>query len=427
MRVHVANETSMRFRMHRLCMNKFILIFLSKLIGFSSLIFYCLIFSNINASTIITFNDQDINSVVTAFTLLQQRQTDNPIAQKIVANTGPSLKNRALAVHQFNESLRKRQEEEDAIKEGLSPLKATETLSAKMLVRQKAQSLRHENERIAAEEENIKLQKQIAALAAKSALFSPEQKKSKNAEERAAVLAQQNAKLLEKEAERIEALSIIRSQMERAIGKENISLSANHNGLTPVKNAFSALTDEIGTLKNALKLAQEQLSSRSTQNKLQAQMEQAAEEELANALAEIRRLKRALRKAMTIQQIIEAQHKQELEDQHKILALEMQRALNQKQEIIQTLQHKLQLVEYCRNEELKLVELMNKANIQSACDPEQSFEKSDLKELCKIEIGFDIFSRNCEKASKDFLQEFQSLEEELKSLCSSGVQQTEPY
>ncbi|MCX7351864.1 MAG: hypothetical protein NTW22_01085, partial [Proteobacteria bacterium] len=78
-------------------MNKFILIFLSKLIGFSSLIFYCSMFSNINASTTITFNDQDVSSVVTAFTLLQQRQTDDPIAQEIVAKSAQTLKGKVAA------------------------------------------------------------------------------------------------------------------------------------------------------------------------------------------------------------------------------------------------------------------------------------------------------------------------------------------
>ncbi|MCX7353173.1 MAG: cell envelope integrity protein TolA [Proteobacteria bacterium] len=163
------------------------------------------IFSNIN--TTITFNDQDVSSVVTAFTLLQQRQTDDPIAQEIVAKSAQTLKGKVAALHQFNERLRKRQED-DAIAEahGLSPVKPGENLSdkisAKAKFQQAAAAMAHqaalkqaeeerlalqakaeaerlalqakaEEDRLAAEEQERKLQAELQAAKEKASLFSP--------------------------------------------------------------------------------------------------------------------------------------------------------------------------------------------------------------------------------------------------------------
>ncbi|MEI7494029.1 MAG: hypothetical protein WCJ92_05475 [Alphaproteobacteria bacterium] len=203
------------------------------------------IFSNINASTTITFNDQDVSSVVTAFTLLQQRQTDDPIAQEIVAKSAQTLKGKVAALHQFNERLRKRQED-DAIAEahGLSPVKPGENLSdkisAKAKFQQAAAAIAHqaalqkaEAKRLAAEEQERKLQAdmleerekaadqlriinaQMAVLAEKAALLTPTKEQLKKALQResATPYKKQVSELTAREAALAAELKRLKSQM----------------------------------------------------------------------------------------------------------------------------------------------------------------------------------------------------------------------
>ena len=94
-------------------------------------------FSTINASTTITFNDQDVSSVVAAFSILQQRQTDNPLAQNILAKPIQTLKDKVTALHEFNERSRKQQEENQKLAdEGLSPVRVGEDFSSKLIAKQ---------------------------------------------------------------------------------------------------------------------------------------------------------------------------------------------------------------------------------------------------------------------------------------------------
>jgi hypothetical protein len=196
------------------------------------------IFSNINASTTITFNDQDVSSVVTAFTLLQQRQTDDPIAQEIVAKSAQTLKGKVAALHQFNERLRKRQEETERLAaQGLSPVRVGEDFSSKLIAKQSREATemqrklqadmneereqqrrvleRKEKELKDKEDALAKIKDQVVSLVDKAAALSPLRKElaQERARDRATPLKKQLGEVTAREAALAAELKRLKSQM----------------------------------------------------------------------------------------------------------------------------------------------------------------------------------------------------------------------
>ncbi len=243
----------------------------------------------------------------------------------------------------------------------------------------------------------------------------------------------------------------------RALGKENVPLASN--GLTPVRNVIREKTDEITALREAL--AKEQLISQSL--RFQAQMAQVADEELEKAQkqaydfqVEIQKLKAEQLEFLTREQTLKAQHeqaldeeraiskqlaieKQELKKNHKLQrdallikalkAIDEQRKLekllkitNKKhQETIQGLALELQKA----NEEIKLVNLINRAKARNDRDTEDSSDEAEeLRKLVPIKSAAKLLGPRLDQIELDFIQWSHVIEAELDELCSTKENDT---
>lgn len=197
------------------------------------------IFSNINASTTITFNDQDVSSVVTAFTLLQQRQTDDPIAQEIVAKSAQTLKGKVAALHQFNERLRKRQEENQKLSaQGLSPVRAGEDYASKLLARKAAE----------AEAAAVEMQRKLQAD------MDEEREQQRREIERKEKLLQEQEDALAKIKDQVQVLTATLSPLKKELAQERARERA-----TPVKKQLGEVTAREAALAAELKRLKSQM------------------------------------------------------------------------------------------------------------------------------------------------------------------------
>jgi hypothetical protein len=196
------------------------------------------IFPKISASGTIDFYEHDMSSVATAFTFIQQRQNDDPIAKEIVAKSAQTLKGKAAALHQFNERLRKRHEENEKLAaQGLSPVRTGEDYASKLIAKKAAEAA--EMQRKLQAGMNEEREQQRLELERKEKLLQEK-------ENALAKIKDEVASLVDRAA----ALSPLRIELAQERARERV---------TPLKKKVSELTARESALEAELKRLKSQM------------------------------------------------------------------------------------------------------------------------------------------------------------------------